>query len=107
MLERNLIVGPDDPILITGSNGFIGSRVVATLLRSGFTNIRCLVRPSSNLADLRAIIERVPEARAEVVSGNLLSPNDCMRVAKDVAVIFHLAASSDRTFPGSFMNCVL
>ena len=26
MHENNLIIGPDDPILITGSNGFIGSK---------------------------------------------------------------------------------
>jgi len=107
MRQNNLIIGPDDPILITGSNGFIGSRVVATLLRLGFSNLRCFVRPSSNLVSLRRILETAPEARVEVVSGNLLSRDDCIRAASEAAVILHLAAASDRTFPGSFMNCVV
>lgn len=107
MHQNNSIMGADAPILITGSNGFIGSRVVAMLLRSGFTNLRCFVRPSSNLATLRARVESFPQARVEIVSGNLLSRDDCARAAKNAAVIFHLAAASDRTFAGSFMSCVV
>ena len=49
MNKKNLIIGHDDLILITGSNGFIGSSVVEGLLRAGFSNLRCFVRPSSNL----------------------------------------------------------
>jgi nucleoside-diphosphate-sugar epimerase len=107
MHQNNLIIGPDDPILITGSAGFIGSRVVATLLRLGFSNLRCFVRPSSDLASLRRILADAHEARVEVVSGNLLSRDDCMKAAREAVVIFHLAAASDRTFPGSFMNSVV
>jgi nucleoside-diphosphate-sugar epimerase len=107
MHENNQIIGPNDLILITGSNGFIGSRVVETLLRSGFTNLRCFVRPSSDLQRLNAILEAYPEARIEVLPGNLLSHDDCAMAAKDVAVIFHLAAGSEKTFPGCFMNCVV
>jgi nucleoside-diphosphate-sugar epimerase len=107
MNENNLIIGPDDPILLTGSNGFIGSRVVDTLLRFGFSNIRCFVRPSSDLADLRAILATAPDARVEVMQGNLLSREDCAKAAKDVAVIYHLAAGIEKTFPGSFMNSVV
>ena len=107
MDDNNLIIGHDDLILITGSNGFIGSRVVETLLRSGFTNLRCLVRPSSDLTRLQAVLAAVPKARVEVMQGNLLSRDDCTRAAKDVTVIFHLAAGVEKTFPGSFMNCVV
>jgi nucleoside-diphosphate-sugar epimerase len=107
MHENNLIIGPDDPILLTGSNGFIGSRVVAALLRSGFTNLRCFVRPSSNLTGLNAILETAAEPRVEVMQGNLLSREDCAKAAKDVAVILHLAAGIEKTFPGSFMNSVV
>src|SRR5215207_1130726 len=52
------IVTPDSPILVTGASGFIGAKVVETLLESGFTNLRCFVRPSSRLDPLRAIIDR-------------------------------------------------
>src|SRR5712671_7216397 len=107
MRNDKLIIGFDDPILITGSNGFIGSRVVEALIRLGFTNLRCFVRPSSNLTRLNEILASAPGVRAEVISGNLLSLDDCKSAAKDVNVIFHLAAGFEKTFPGSFMNSVV
>jgi nucleoside-diphosphate-sugar epimerase len=107
MHTNNMIVGYDDPILITGSNGFIGSRVVEVLLRSGFSNLRCFVRPSSNLTHLQTILAAVPKARVELAYGNLLSREDCAIAARDVTVIFHLAAGIEKTFPGSFMNSVV
>jgi nucleoside-diphosphate-sugar epimerase len=107
MHKNNLIIGLDDPILITGSNGFIGSRVVETLLRSGFSNLRCFVRPSSNLTHLNASLATAQNVRVEVIQGNLLSREDCAKAAKDVAVIFHLAAGIEKTFAGSFMNSVV
>jgi nucleoside-diphosphate-sugar epimerase len=107
MSEDNTIIQREDRILITGSNGFIGSRVVETLLRAGFSNIRCFVRPSSDLTRLSAILRAAPKAQVEILSGNLMSRDDCVKAVKDATVIFHLAASSDKTFPGSFMNCVV
>jgi len=106
-MNSNSIIGFDDLILITGSNGFIGSRVVETFLQSGFTNLRCFVRPSSNLARLNAILGSFQNARIEVVEGNLLSRDDCAHAARDVTVILHLAAGIEKTFPGSFMNSVV
>ena len=107
MHDNNLIIGCDDPILITGSNGFIGSRVVETLLRCGFSNLRCFVRPSSNLTSLSAILTTFQKAQVEVMQGNLLAREDCEKAAKDATVIFHLAAGIEKTFPGSVMNSVV
>jgi len=107
MREDKFIINSDDPILITGSNGFIGSRLVDRLLRLGFSNLRCFVRPSSNLTELNAILAAAPGARVELVQGNLLSQEDCARAARDKAVIFHLAAGIEKTFPGSFLNSVV
>ncbi|HWF91622.1 MAG TPA: NAD(P)-dependent oxidoreductase [Terriglobales bacterium] len=105
--HTSMIAGLDDPILITGANGFIGSRVVETLLRHGFRNLRCFVRPSSNLKRLETAMATAEQARIEVVCGNLLSAADCTRAAKNVAVVYHLAAGIEKTFPGSFMNSVV
>jgi len=109
-MERDgFIAGPDDPILVTGASGFIGSRVVETLLDRGFRNLRCFVRPSPDVARVGALRGRRRDgARIEVVEGNLLYPEDCISAAKDVAVIFHLAAGrGEKSFPDAFMNSVV
>ncbi len=101
------IVGPDDPILITGSAGFVGARVVKMLLDHGFRNLRCFARPSSNVARLDTIAGH-QGARVQVINGNLLSREDCVAATKDVAVIFHLAAArGEKSFPDAYMNTVL
>ena len=56
MIKDDLLINFDDPILITGANGFIGSRVVETLLGYGFRNLRCFVRPNANLKSLNKSI---------------------------------------------------
>src|SRR5438034_7409541 len=45
-MNRKFIASPKDCILVTGSNGFIGSKVVQELLEYGVGNLRCFVRPS-------------------------------------------------------------
>src|SRR6202050_524531 len=103
------IVGPDDRILVTGAAGFIGTRVVQSLLDQGLRNLVCFVRPSSDLTEIEAIIERrPPDARIEVCKGNLLSREDCEAAAKDAAGIFHLAAGTgEKSFPDAFLNSVV
>ncbi len=78
--------------MITGASGFIGSKVVASLLDRGFRNLRCLVRPSGRVAQLEALVSRRADAgRVSVIRGNLLSREDCL-TSRDVAVVLHLAA---------------
>ena len=102
------IVTPADKILVTGSNGFIGTRAVENLLARGFFNLRFFVRPSSKLERLQKIIAQYPAAKnIEIIAGDLLSREDCQRAAKDVAVIVHLAAGFDKSFAGAFMNSAL
>src|SRR2546430_17376127 len=88
-IERDaFIIGPDDPILVTGATGFIGPRVVESLLDRGFRNLRCFARQSSKGARLEALAGRRQGTRIEVIKGNLLSREDCAAATKDVAVIF-------------------
>ena len=93
-MENDRIVDFDSPILITGSNGFIGSRVVEGLLVLGFANLRCFVRPSSNVSSL----ERIAKAwRGEADPpgnhrGQPVVPRRLREAARDVSSIYHLAA---------------
>lgn len=107
MANDDLIINKEDIVLITGANGFIGTKVVETLLRYGFSNLRCFVRPSGDETKLKRIINSFDKARVEVVNGNLLSLDDCKTATKGVSVIFHVAAGIEKTFPGCFMNSVV
>src|ERR1700733_1221742 len=107
--QDSFIIAPDDRILVTGAGGFIGSRVVESLVDRGFRNLVCLARPSSELARIEAILKRRPlGTRIEVLRGNLLRRTDCEAACKEVSVIFHLAAGTgEKSFPDAFMNSVV
>ena len=107
--KENLLIGTEDLVLVTGAAGFIGARVVATLVEKGFRNIRCLVRHATDLSSLRVIQEKLPApARLQIVTGNLLSMDDCLAAAKDVKLIYHLAAGTGiKSFSEAFLNSVV
>src|SRR2546429_7538480 len=57
-LNSGEIISRNDRILVTGSNGFIGAKVVEILLEYGYRNIRCFVRPSSRLDRLEKVLSQ-------------------------------------------------
>ena len=105
--RRDYIVGFDEPILVTGAGGFIGSRVVQTVLQYGFRNIKCFVRSASSGQGLRQLAMQFPEARLELFEGNLLSRRDCSEATRDTRVVYHLAAGMEKSFAGCFFNSVV
>jgi nucleoside-diphosphate-sugar epimerase len=107
--QNDFIIGQDDLILITGATGFIGTRVVENLLQRGFRNIRCFARPSTEAAKVDALsVLQYDGTRVQLLRGNLLSRSDCLAAAKDVAVIYHLAAGrGEKSFPDAYMNSVV
>ena len=107
-MPKDFIAERTDRILITGSNGFIGTKVVEILLEYGFSNLRCFVRPSSRLDRLNRVIAKFSaEKLVELVPGDLVSREDCARAAEGVSVVYHLAAGFDKSFAGAFMNSAL
>ncbi len=109
MEPNDFIVGQDDLILITGATGFIGSRLVANLVDRGYRNLRCLARPSSAASRVEAVSAYASgSARVEMVTGNLLSHEDCNAVTECAVVIFHLAAGrGEKSFADAFLNSVV
>jgi nucleoside-diphosphate-sugar epimerase len=107
-MNPKFICPPGDRILVTGSNGFIGVKVVETLLEYGFFNLSCFVRPSSRLEKLKEVLNKYPNAQhVEIVSGDLLSREDCRNAAQGISIVIHLAAGFDKSFAGAFMNSAL
>jgi len=107
-LTSDYIVSRDERILVTGSSGFIGAKVVQKLLECGFTNLRCFVRPSSDLSRLHYGLSTFDaETNVEIVTGDLLSRDDCRAAAEGVPIIYHLAAGMEKSFAGAFMNSAL
>ena len=107
-MSSDYIISKNDLVLITGSSGFIGAKVVEILLEYGFSNLRCFVRPSSDLNRLQTAIARSnTQANVELAKGDLLSREDCAKAAEGVSVIYHLAAGFDKSFAGAFMSSAL
>jgi len=108
-VPNEFIIERNEPILVTGASGFIGFRLVQTLLGLGFSQVRCFTRPSSNMTHTDALSRLSHDGiRVEVLKGNLLSPADCATATKNAAVIFHLAAGrGEKSYPDAFINSVV
>jgi nucleoside-diphosphate-sugar epimerase len=106
--QNDFIIEPDDLILVTGSTGFIGRRVIQSLLNHGFRNIRCMARPTTQPSKVAALCNQAHGAELQLFRGNLLSKDDCIEATKDAVVVIHLAAGRGvKSVPDAFMNSVV
>jgi dihydroflavonol-4-reductase len=74
----------DMPVLITGATGYIGSAVVRQLREQG-QSVRCLVRPSSNTANLEGLA-------VECATGDVTDIQSIQRALEGCEAVYHLAA---------------
>lgn len=108
MADNDYIIDRNDLILITGSNGFIGSRLVEILLKYGFKNLRCFVRSLVDVDFLDKLIAHSKDANVEIIRGDLLSPDACKRATEKTQLIYHLAAGiREKTADAVYSNTVL
>jgi len=70
--------------IVTGGTGFIGGRLVESLVEQGH-EVRCLVRKTSN-------VSRLNELGVELFYGDLGDLEALRNITKDGEVVFHLAA---------------
>ena len=102
------LVSRDASILVTGAGGFLGQRVVETLLGEGFSDIRCLVRNPGRSRAWRDRLEGdAAGSRVRFVVGDLTNRHACREAARGAHVVYHLAAGFDKSFAGAFMNSAL
>lgn len=78
--------------LVTGGAGFIGSHLVDRLVEEGWK-----VRVVDNLSSGRMenLNHHKNNPNVEIVIGDLKNPETCLKVTKDVNVVFHYAANPE------------
>lgn len=70
--------------LVTGGAGFLGSSIVRELLTRGVTT-RVLAQANESIENLRGL-------EVEIVRGDVMSPDDCVRATRGIDTVFHCAA---------------
>jgi nucleoside-diphosphate-sugar epimerase len=96
---KNPIIGRDEVILITGANGFIGSRVLERLVECGYKNLRCFIHQDSDPGSLERFAQKHGDASIEIFPGDLVTKRECKKAVKNAALILHLAAGFGKSFP--------
>ncbi|NHV05708.1 MAG: NAD-dependent epimerase/dehydratase family protein, partial [Thaumarchaeota archaeon] len=76
-------------ILVTGATGFIGTRLVQSLVKNGY-KVKCFARRSSNITFLE-------KNNVEVVYGDLIDKKSIETALDNVDSVVHLAAILDST----------
>ncbi len=79
-------------VLITGSDGFIGSHLVEALLEEG-ADVRAFVFYNSfNSWGWLDTISKEKLKNIEIIAGDIRDPNGVRNALKDIDIVFHLAA---------------
>jgi dTDP-glucose 4,6-dehydratase len=83
---------PGKKVLVTGSDGFIGSHLVERLSELG-ANVRALVLYNSfNSWGWLDTVDSEKLKNVEVIAGDIRDPHDVQEMVRDIEIVFHLAA---------------
>jgi len=102
------LAASDTDVFLTGATGFLGSRLLAELLKNTDQNIMCLVRAKNTKDGLKRIIQTLQKYhvpypskdlhRIKLICGDLsqeyfgLASSDFLTLSKNVGTIYHCAA---------------
>ncbi|MCA8998465.1 MAG: SDR family NAD(P)-dependent oxidoreductase [Planctomycetaceae bacterium] len=92
--------------LVTGATGFLGQRLVRSLLEKG-AHVRCLVRQSSNVATLTDLQSQNPTGQLEIVTGDLGDSKSLVASLEGIDVVYHLAAALSGSTASMFLGSVI
>ena len=93
-------------ILLTGTTGFLGKRVLKQLLRED-VDIRCTVRSLQKLDELRTLVEPEHWSRIEPVEADLSRTAGLADLVRDCDVVIHTAAALSGCASAMFLNTVV
>ena len=92
------------PVLVTGGSGYVGTQLVAALLRDG-RPVRATVRSPAREAEVRAAVRRggADDAGLEVVAADLTADEGWAAAMAGCEEVYHVASPirSSPTIPTS------
>lgn len=94
-------------ILVTGATGFLGQRLVKTLLERGNETVRCFVRYETADDYFKAIISEAGGGELELFKGSFNNPDDLKKALVGVDSVIHLASIKSGSVPVQIANNVV
>lgn len=88
-------------VLVVGSTGMLGTKIISALLDKGTTNVRAMVRPDSDSDEKnREKIDNMKARGVTLVEGDLMNPETLLQVCQGVDVVVSAVGNNQVTVPG-------
>ena len=88
-------------VLVVGSTGMLGSKIVAALLDKGDVDVRAMVRSiNDSNAENRQKIEAMQARGMAIIEGDLMRPETLLPVCEGVDVVVSAVGNNQVTVPG-------
>ncbi len=94
-------------VTVTGATGFLGRRLVRSLLNEVNVTVRCLIRESSCTKELLSGLDESLHERIEFFRGSLTDNDFVCQHFSGSDVVYHLAASLGGSASTMFLNTVI
>ena len=87
-------------VLVIGSTGMLGTKIVNALLDKGETGVKAMVRPNSyEKEDKSGNIDGLKDKGAIILKGYLMQPNTLLSICEGVDVVVSIVGNSKVTVP--------
>lgn len=88
-------------VLVVGSTGMLGTKIISALLEKGATIVKAMVRPGSNNDEKnRQKIEQMKAQGAIIVEGDLMKSETLLPICEGVDVVVSAVGNNETTVPG-------
>lgn len=87
-------------VLVVGSTGMLGFKIVLALLDKGATQVKAMVRQDDSNEENRQKIDEMNALGAAIVEGDLMQPETLLSVCEGVDVVVSAVGNNQVTVPG-------